>query len=480
MDKEKKDWVEFKNPKTGHKVGYITKNGDKDVYVSERTKDHYFKKYCGFGISEDVLNQLEKENIIEIYLECKELDEIFKTTVSEFKGCKSYNNIDEDKQKVMPLQQFEKMMSRKIFRDLVETLKQFISVKKEEYHTLALWIMHTCLVKEFGVTPYIRLVGMPGTGKSTIMRLCSKLVRYGIMGSFSEASIFRMNKEALPSLFFNEFEHIKDNKLMIEILNNGYEDGQMVSRVDKDGQVSFFDPFCPKMFGTVYKESIPTLDSRSIWINTFKSPRKLRSLIGKDTTREERLMKLQLKIYEYITLNKSNILGLHSEIEIPLSNRAEQIIKPLATIERYLNVDELVVQTYKDKIYYSLVKSMQTDTGLKVARILYEQKGKISLKELTKKANDELEYPKHEKYFGGVLRNIGFSDYIKRQGDGTTIEIPVKQIIDLFEGRNIDKEMLDRISGEHCERSERPEESKEEQETGSPPQLGLFKEFAEI
>jgi len=469
MTKQKnKDWVEFTNPKTGNKVGYITEKGDKKVYISERDEDHYFRKYDGFGMSEAVLKSLKEQGIKDICIYYKPLNEVFKTTVEDFSNCEVYENIEGDNQKVMSMEKFEKLLGKKLFEKIVETLKRFISVKDEEYHLLALWVLHTYLVEYFEVTPYVQLTGPAGSGKSTIMRICSKLVRDGKTGSFSEASIYRMFKEDMPTLFFNEFEDIKDKKYLIEVLNNGYEAGQVMHLVI-DNEMREFSPFCAKMFGTVNKQSVATLNSRSIEIKTFRATKKIEPLLGKNTEREDGLINLQREIRDYVGLHKEVILELFKIMDIPLMNRAEQIIKPLATIEKYLSVNELVVSIYKKLMKNNSLMDLKTNQALVVLKILYKYGGRIKLKEVTDLFNKEMNKNKPANYIGGILDRVGLKDYKdKISGGYTSIDVPVEVILEHFKSYNMDKELLDTvIKSESNGGSEAPQPAWGEESEGS-------------
>ena len=68
----------------GTYVGRITENNE---FVKVCRKEHFFRKYAGFGISWDVLNDLRQKGIenIKIIFEDKQgIGKIYKTTVSAY------------------------------------------------------------------------------------------------------------------------------------------------------------------------------------------------------------------------------------------------------------------------------------------------------------------------------------------------------------------------------------------------------------
>ena len=425
----------------------IDSNGKK-TYNTNRDETTIFRKYNGIGISEEVLKQIKEAGCEDIVVRYKDTDEEMKTKVSTFLEFGIEYDNEGDKQKVLPLQYFEKDFAKRLFNRIKYTMKEYVSVTEEEYDLFILWIMHTYLVDDFGVTPYIHIKGLPASGKSTVMRFCSLLARNGKKGSFSKASIYRLITKEKATLFFNEFENVGQNNELIEVLNNGYEEGQLIAKCGKDDydEVGGYSPFCPKMFGTVYKESIPTLDSRSISVRTFKSSKPLKSMVGMDYEEKQLFEKLKKVIEKYILSHKEGIMKLYKNIRIPLANRAGQIIKPLATIEKYFGFDSDIVSLYKKQIYENVVKDIHTDRGLQTLLVLYKHNGKASVKQVTKEANENLSLEKSERYYGGILRNLDIGEYITRQGNGYQIDVNEKKMLDIFESRNVDKELLDKLA----------------------------------
>lgn len=58
-------------------VGHITTN--KKCYITYRDPEiHLFKKFNGYGISKDILNQLEWEQVINIVIHTPQGDHLFK------------------------------------------------------------------------------------------------------------------------------------------------------------------------------------------------------------------------------------------------------------------------------------------------------------------------------------------------------------------------------------------------------------------
>jgi hypothetical protein len=456
-------WIDFENPQTGNKVGRITEINGKKIYVSDREKTHYFGKYHGFGVSEIVLTELKQKRIEDIWLFYKPTGELFQSKLKQFEDSEEYENIENDLQKVLALKHFKKPTSNKLYEDMLKLMKEYLYVKEEEYHIFVLWILHTYMVEDFGVTPYIRLNGNPSSGKSTIMRFCRNLVGNGISGSFSVATIYRILKSNMPSLFFNEFEEVKEKRDLLDVLNNGYENGQTISKMDNiNDSVITFSPFCPKMFGTVCFESIGTLDSRSIIIRTESSPRKLKNLVSVDKKRDEEFFKLKERIKNIINLHRKGVLKTFDTLDLNFMNRDRQIILPLAAIEEYFGFPKIIENYYSKLLWKSGHRKLENDYAFFIMKTLFN-KGKMLLKELTKIFNRNFGIQKNEHYIGSILRNKGFEDYITRHGKGTIVEIPTKMLSEFFEAQNINIDWLkEEETSEVSEQSEPKEESVEQ------------------
>ncbi len=68
----------------GKMVGIIKQNR---TYISHRNKNHYFRKFLGFGVSASILSDLRKYEVKEIkiiYTKIDNTQEIWTTSVSAF------------------------------------------------------------------------------------------------------------------------------------------------------------------------------------------------------------------------------------------------------------------------------------------------------------------------------------------------------------------------------------------------------------
>lgn len=91
----------------GKIVGKIDEK--KKIYISERTSDHFFRKFSGFGMSVKILNYLRSEDVETIIILYN--GAILRASVQLFyeKGIPHRNELDKrDAQLVLPLLEFQK------------------------------------------------------------------------------------------------------------------------------------------------------------------------------------------------------------------------------------------------------------------------------------------------------------------------------------------------------------------------------------
>ena len=127
--------------------------------------------------------------------------------------------------------------------ELARTIRDFIHRYFDcapEFESVAtLYVLHTWLYELFGAVPYLRFLGIAGSGKTrgtqTIGGACYRPMVIG--GTSSTASVFRQIEATGGTLLVDEAD-FNDSKIGSEIgriLNNGYQRGLPVMRTEKLG-----------------------------------------------------------------------------------------------------------------------------------------------------------------------------------------------------------------------------------------------------
>jgi len=147
-----------------------------------------------------------------------------------------------------------------VYEDIMEILKDYSDLKEKDYQIIALWIIGTYFFREFITYPFLFLNAMKGSGKSRTLRLICSLSWNGkIIGSPTEAVLFRTAGNG--TLGIDEFEGImkKENAGLREILNSAYKKGMKIVRMRKkktiDGETQIpeeFEPYTPIVMANIY------------------------------------------------------------------------------------------------------------------------------------------------------------------------------------------------------------------------------------
>lgn len=165
-----------------------------------------------------------------------------------------------------------------LYSQLVASAKHWIELEDERhYELLASCVFHSGRVRESPTTPYLLCHGPTGTGKNRIGHWLKVLCQRGLLVEHpSVASLFWTMERHKPTLIIDEAEKLAPYRkqqgdlaeALIEILNAGYQQDQLVPRVNKEnGTLKFYDPYGFKVI--LSTEDLPdTTKGRSIIINT--------------------------------------------------------------------------------------------------------------------------------------------------------------------------------------------------------------------
>ena len=118
-----------------------------------------------------------------------------------------------------------------------------------------LFVLHTWLYERFNAVPYLRFLGMSGTGKTrgseTIASLCYRPLVLG--GSITPAALFRISECLGGTMFLDEadFESSQIGSDVAKILNDGYRKGIPVTRMQPTSNGDYiprlYEIFGPKI-----------------------------------------------------------------------------------------------------------------------------------------------------------------------------------------------------------------------------------------
>lgn len=329
---------------------------------------------------------------------------------------------------------------------LINKIKSFIHTHLDIhpfYENLAAhYILMTWRFDELSVVPYLRALGDYGSGKTrliqTIGSLCYKPMF--LAGATSDAYLFRVIEMFSGTLVINELERVNTDmqSQITVILNNGYEKGMSVGRVEGETkrEPRTFDVFCPKIFSTRERFKDQALESRIISIPMQQTTRTdIPPLI--DDVFWYRAQELRNKLLMYRFKHFGEMVYMEKELEGKrqklqfLEPRLKQTLLPIFYLISESSLEEQFI-TFTNEYQ----KQMITDRSSEIKGIVFEKyyslykegKGKITVKQVTDAVNSDTQqgkymYTPHK--IGKIIReNLGFKT---EKGTGGLFYITVNE-----------------------------------------------------
>lgn len=320
------------------------------------------------------------------------------------------------------------------------------------YSLVANYIKSTWVYDKLSVVPYLRAMGDYGSGKtrfaSVVGSVCYKPLF--LAGATSDAFIFRTIEQFKGTLILNELERVNtdlQSQLTI-ILNNGYEKGLYIGRVegDRKKELKSFDAFSPKIITTRRPFKDLALESRIINILMKPTKRKdIPSMLDGEFNEEALYLRNQLLKYRLVNLDTPINLKPGSQLET-LEPRLRQTMLPILSVINDEETEEQFFEYAKDfQGHIFSERSFEVDAIVaeKIVDLYKEIKGneKVTIKEITDSVNKDFDEKEKisNKIIGQRVRDFGFNT--KKVG-GIYQVVYDKRIIDYLVDRYALRESL--------------------------------------
>ena len=151
---------------------------------------------------------------------------------------------------------------RTLLREIDDVLCTYVDLDKADRRLVAYFSLYTWLHDLLHVAPYLWIVGPYGCGKTTLLRLLSRLCRRSIIaGEISPAAFYTLITNLRPTLLLDEFELGADtqSRMLQRLLRNGSSMGQRIFRGSRA-----YDVFGPKVIASRQGAGDAALASRGL------------------------------------------------------------------------------------------------------------------------------------------------------------------------------------------------------------------------
>jgi hypothetical protein len=212
-----------------------------------------------------------------------------------------------------------------LLEQLDSIFSRCLDLERKYRFLLASVVLSTWFVERLPVAPYVALVGLPRSGKSTVLRVLSLLCRRSLLtADITSAAFYRVCDRLMPTLLIDETGTAGERKKLFHLLRTGISRDVIALRKDQS-----FNAFGAKVVSWAELPNDAALNSRCITIPMHETRR---SDLKRPTDRDilEAAEDLQKQLLQY-RLEKYRALSL-PEItqEVPLYSRSRDLYEALA------------------------------------------------------------------------------------------------------------------------------------------------------
>jgi hypothetical protein len=270
--------------------------------------------------------------------------------------------------------------------DLLLEIRQFIHKNYEYSKKLedldSYFVLHSWNYGKFSVTPYRRVIGDYGTGKTRFLKVIGSICYRPtfLSSASSEASIYRMIEAYNGTLIIDEADFTNSNlySTITKILNSGYQEG---SPIIKCGLGNFvpeaYNVFCPKIIASRQRYDDEALESRCITTETEICTRTdIPKSLTSEFYKEALSLRNKLLLYKFRTFRQEPKIDKEFNA-LSIEPRLKEIMLPLASI-----IDDPVAKRQLIDFALDYQNNLTRQRGLGIAKVILETIIALKFKEI--------------------------------------------------------------------------------------------------
>lgn len=152
--------------------------------------------------------------------------------------------------------------SASLLAALIKVISLCLDIPHRQMGLLSCFIVSTWFIEKLPVAPYVALVGLPRSGKTTALRLLDLLCRRSLLTSdITSAGFYETCNRVTPTLLIDETATAGDRRALFHLLRIGSTKGSVAIRKNKA-----FNAYCPKVVCWTELPDDAALNSRCIII----------------------------------------------------------------------------------------------------------------------------------------------------------------------------------------------------------------------
>ena len=278
------------------------------------------------------------------------------------------------------------------------------------------FMLSTWFPEKLPVAPYLALLGPPGSGKTTAMRILSLLCRRGLLTSdISSAGFYDVSHRLGPTLLIDETATAGHPRTLLHLLRSSSSPGFISLRKDK-AQMAYG----PKVFAWIELPNDAALNSRCIIIPMHKTSRA--DLISPDDPRvlqfakkvRMRLQQFRFEHYRSLSVPKvpadvqlsSRVLDLYRALALPFGEDqkfCEALALLIASQRQFQSRVISAAQASCIRVLYSLIHVQPSVAGYRLSGLTTEMKANLA-------SRGEPSSALNERKVGDILTSLGLTN----------------------------------------------------------------------
>jgi 2-oxo-4-hydroxy-4-carboxy--5-ureidoimidazoline (OHCU) decarboxylase len=212
-----------------------------------------------------------------------------------------------------------------LLEDIIVVLRATLELSIDHAFLLASFVLSTWLVEKLPIAPYLALVGPPGSGKTTALRVLNLLCRRSLLtADISSAAFYEVCDRMITTILIDEAATVTNRRELFHLLRAGTTQGFIAVR-----KRNSFKSYGARVVSWIELPNDPALNSRCILI-PMKSCTRTDLLLPTDPRVIHLAKKLQRQLLQFRLENyKTQVLPRITEEE-KLQPRTRDLFRALA------------------------------------------------------------------------------------------------------------------------------------------------------